>query len=52
MSLTSLHPADTCEEQTETDEAAAMFILEDGAKISNAILSKAQAEGIHCRGAW
>ncbi|KAG8166310.1 hypothetical protein KVR01_001999 [Diaporthe batatas] len=42
---------DTCQEQTETDEAAAMFILEDGAKISNAILSKAQAEGIHCRGA-
>lgn len=29
-----------------------MFILEDGATISNAILSKAQAEGIHCRGAW
>lgn len=28
-----------------------MFILEDGASISNAILSKAQAEGIHCRGA-
>ncbi|KAF4548256.1 Pectate lyase-like protein 8 [Elsinoe fawcettii] len=42
---------DTCQEQKETDEAAAMFILEDGAKISNAILSKAQAEGIHCRGA-
>lgn len=28
-----------------------MFILEPGASISNAILSKAQAEGIHCRGA-
>ncbi|PSK53823.1 hypothetical protein B9Z65_7629 [Elsinoe australis] len=42
---------DTCQEQKETDEAAAMFILEDGATISNAILSKAQAEGIHCRGA-
>lgn len=43
--------ADTCAEQTETDEAAAMFIAEDGAVIKNVILSKAQAEGIHCRGA-
>ncbi|KAH7074232.1 pectate lyase [Paraphoma chrysanthemicola] len=42
---------DTCEGQTETDEAAAMFIAEDGAVIKNVILSKAQAEGIHCRGA-
>ncbi|CAO2647574.1 Nn.00g084960.m01.CDS01 [Neocucurbitaria sp. VM-36] len=42
---------DTCQEQTETDEAAAMFIAEDGAVIKNVILSKAQAEGIHCRGA-
>ncbi|PGH27186.1 hypothetical protein AJ80_01143 [Polytolypa hystricis UAMH7299] len=41
---------DTCQEQTETDEAAAMFILEAGGSISNVILSKAQAEGIHCRG--
>ena len=42
---------DTCQDQTETDEAAAMFIAEDGATIKNVILSKAQAEGIHCRGA-
>lgn len=28
-----------------------MFIAEDGAVIKNVILSKAQAEGIHCRGA-
>ncbi|KAH7397393.1 pectate lyase [Pyrenochaeta sp. MPI-SDFR-AT-0127] len=41
---------DTCAEQNETDEAAAMFIAEDGAVIKNVILSKAQAEGIHCRG--
>lgn len=41
---------DTCQEQKETDEAAAMFIAEDGATIKNVILSKAQAEGIHCRG--
>ncbi|PSN73771.1 pectate lyase [Corynespora cassiicola Philippines] len=42
---------DTCQEQKETDEAAAMFIVEDGGSVSNVILSKAQAEGIHCRGA-
>ena len=42
---------DTCQDQTETDEAAAMFIAEDGATIKNVILSKEQAEGIHCRGA-
>ncbi|KAF2188870.1 polysaccharide lyase family 3 protein [Zopfia rhizophila CBS 207.26] len=42
---------DTCQEQNETDEAAAMFIVEDGGSVSNVILSKAQAEGIHCRGA-
>jgi pectate lyase len=42
---------DTCQDQKETDEAAAMFIAEDGATIKNVILSKAQAEGIHCRGA-
>ena len=41
---------DTCKGQTETDEAAAMFIAEDGATIKNVILSKEQAEGIHCRG--
>ncbi|KAK2736618.1 hypothetical protein FQN55_001564 [Onygenales sp. PD_40] len=41
---------DTCEGQSETDEEAAMFIVEDGGSISNVILSKAQAEGIHCRG--
>lgn len=29
-----------------------MFILEDGAKISNVIIGATQAEGIHCRGAW
>lgn len=48
--LLILSTADTCAEQTETDEAAAMFIAEDGAVIKNVILSKAQAEGIHCRG--
>jgi hypothetical protein len=44
--------ADTCEGQSETDEDAAMFIVEDGGSISNVIIGKAQGEGIHCRGAW
>ncbi|KAF7416156.1 hypothetical protein PC9H_002419 [Pleurotus ostreatus] len=39
-----------CEEQTETGEEDAVFILESGASISNVIIGKAQAEGIHCRG--
>lgn len=40
----------SCQGQTETDEAAAMFILEAGATIRNAIIGPAQGEGIHCRG--
>lgn len=40
----------TCAEQTETGEAAAMFILSAGATIQNVILGANQAEGIHCRG--
>ncbi|KAF8867680.1 pectate lyase-domain-containing protein [Infundibulicybe gibba] len=39
-----------CQEQTETGEADAVFILQPGATISNVIIGKAQAEGIHCRG--
>ncbi|KAH8666918.1 pectate lyase-domain-containing protein [Xylariales sp. PMI_506] len=39
-----------CEEQTETGEADAIFILEAGATISNVIIGPGQAEGIHCRG--
>ncbi|KAK3299465.1 pectate lyase-domain-containing protein [Chaetomium fimeti] len=42
---------DTCENQTETGEDAAMFIVEDGGSISNVVIGKAQGEGIHCRGA-
>ncbi|KAG5220208.1 polysaccharide lyase family protein [Salix suchowensis] len=34
-----------CEEQTETGEEDAVFILESGASISNVIIGKAQAEG-------
>ncbi|KAF4565609.1 hypothetical protein EYR36_002183 [Pleurotus pulmonarius] len=39
-----------CQEQTETGEDDAVFILESGASISNVIIGKDQAEGIHCRG--
>ncbi|KAL0948046.1 hypothetical protein HGRIS_010671 [Hohenbuehelia grisea] len=34
-----------CQEQKETGEADAVFILESGASISNVIIGKAQAEG-------
>ena len=44
--------APSCQGQSETTEADAMFILEDGATISNAIIGASQAEGIHCRGTW
>ncbi|KIO32568.1 polysaccharide lyase family 3 protein, partial [Tulasnella calospora MUT 4182] len=39
-----------CQEQTETGEADAVFILESGATIQNVIIGKDQAEGIHCKG--
>ncbi|KAF0329046.1 pectate lyase [Colletotrichum asianum] len=39
-----------CQEQTETGEDDAMFILEDGATLSNVILGPGQAEGVHCKG--
>ncbi|KAI1821212.1 pectate lyase [Xylaria intraflava] len=39
-----------CEGQTEEGEDAAMFILEDGATLSNVIIGATQAEGIHCKG--
>ncbi|KAK6347275.1 hypothetical protein TWF696_007347 [Orbilia brochopaga] len=39
-----------CEEQSETGEDDAMFILESGATIRNVLIGPNQAEGIHCRG--
>ncbi|PVF94940.1 putative pectate lyase [Serendipita vermifera] len=39
-----------CADQSEKDEAAAVFILESGASLSNVIIGKDQAEGVHCRG--
>ena len=29
-----------------------MFILENGATLSNVIIGKTQAEGVHCKGTW
>lgn len=29
-----------------------MFILEDGATLSNVIIGAGQAEGVHCKGTW
>jgi hypothetical protein len=44
--------ASVCQGQSETGESDAMFILEDGATISNVLIGPGQAEGIHCRGTW
>ena len=44
--------ASVCQGQSETGESDAMFILENGATISNVLLGPGQAEGIHCRGTW
>jgi pectate lyase len=41
-----------CAEQDETGEADAMFILENGATLSNVIIGPNQAEGVHCKGTW
>ncbi|KAM5352213.1 hypothetical protein ACJ41O_004936 [Fusarium nematophilum] len=39
-----------CQDQTETGEDDAMFILEDGATLRNVIIGPGQAEGVHCKG--
>ncbi|KAH6617462.1 pectate lyase-domain-containing protein [Chaetomium tenue] len=39
-----------CAEQEETGEAEAMFVLQDGATLSNVIIGPNQAEGVHCKG--
>ncbi|KAL0942269.1 pectate lyase [Colletotrichum truncatum] len=39
-----------CKDQSETGEKDAMFILEDGATLSNVIIGPGQAEGVHCKG--
>lgn len=42
--------ANTCNGQVETGESDAVFILEDGAVLSNAIIGPKNGEGVHCRG--
>jgi hypothetical protein len=42
--------ARVCSEQSETGEDDSIFILEDGATLSNVIIGPNQAEGVHCRG--
>ena len=44
--------APTCQDQEETGEDDAIFILEDGATLSNVIIGPGQAEGVHCKGTW
>lgn len=39
-----------CQEQKETGEKDAMFILENGATLSNVLIGPNQAEGVHCKG--
>ena len=40
----------TCEGQTEGGDKDAVFILEDGATLSNAIIGPNNGEGVHCLG--
>ncbi|GJC98161.1 pectate lyase [Colletotrichum higginsianum] len=42
--------AAVCKDQSETGEKDAMFVLEDGATLSNVIIGPGQAEGVHCKG--
>ncbi|GKT72609.1 LOW QUALITY PROTEIN: pectate lyase [Colletotrichum tofieldiae] len=41
----------SCETDVETPGGHPVFILEDGATLSNVIIGAGQVEGIHCRGA-
>ena len=40
----------TCQQQTEGGDKDAVFILEDGATLSNVIIGPNNGEGIHCKG--
>ncbi|KPM41124.1 hypothetical protein AK830_g5430 [Neonectria ditissima] len=40
----------SCQNQKETGEKAASFILEDGATLSNVIIGASSGEGVHCKG--
>lgn len=41
----------SCTGQAEGGDADAVFILENGATLKNAIIGKDQIEGVHCKGA-
>ncbi|KAI1440338.1 polysaccharide lyase family 3 protein [Annulohypoxylon stygium] len=41
----------SCTGQAEGGDADAVFLLEDGATLKNAIIGKDQIEGVHCKGA-
>jgi len=40
----------TCQQQTETGESDAVFVLEHNATLSNVIIGPNNGEGVHCRG--
>jgi hypothetical protein len=40
-----------CDSDEDTGSDSAVFILENGATLSNVIIGKNQLEGIHCKGA-
>lgn len=40
----------TCNEQAEGGDADAVFLLEDGAVLSNVIIGPNNGEGVHCKG--
>ena len=40
----------TCNDQSEGGDKDAVFILEDGATLSNVIIGPNNGEGIHCKG--
>ncbi|KAK0210052.1 polysaccharide lyase family 3 protein [Desarmillaria ectypa] len=42
--------AGACKEQNEGGDGAAVFLLQEGASLSNVVIGANQAEGIHCLG--
>ena len=40
----------TCKEQSEGENQDAVFVLEDGASLSNVVIGPNNGEGVHCLG--
>jgi len=40
----------TCNDQSEGGDADAVFVLEDGATLSNVVIGPNNGEGVHCKG--